>query len=91
MEKFSGIKVVGKTANFNYEGVKASVTLTRETIVNAMDVVGFQDQGRDKVIETIQDKFQELLLGNVDSIPVELIEYSDNIMSVVEYLAKNFT
>jgi len=91
MEKFSGITVVGKTANFNYEGVKATVTLTRENIVNAMDVVGFQDQGREKVIETIQDKFQDLLVGKIDSIPVELIDYSESILSVVEYLAKNFT
>jgi hypothetical protein len=63
-------------------------TITIENIVNAMDVIGFQDQGREKVAEVIQEKFQDLIQGNLDVIPPEFFELSDIIMTVVDYLSK---
>ena len=63
-------------------------TITIENIVNAMDVIGFQDQRREKVAEVIQEKFQDLIQGNLDVIPPEFFELSDIIMTVVDYLSK---
>jgi hypothetical protein len=63
-------------------------TITIENIVNAMDVIGFQDQGREKVAEVIQDKFQDLVQGNIDVIPPELFELTDTIMTIVDCLSK---
>ena len=62
------------------------VTISMEEIVNAMDVIGFQDQGREKVAEVIQDKFQELILGHTDCIPPELFKYVGTISEIVGYL-----
>lgn len=69
------------------EQVKISVA----QVIDAMDVIGFQDQGKEKVAELIQDKFNELFLGNIDVIPNEWSEQVDIIMSVVEYLIKTAT
>ena len=62
------------------------VTISMEEIVSAMDIIGFQDQGREKVAEVIQDKFQELVLGHTDCIPPELFEYIGTISEIVGYL-----
>ena len=53
-----------------------------------MDVIGFQDQGREKVAEVIQDKFQDLVQGHIDVIPPEFFEATDTIMTIVDYLSK---
>jgi hypothetical protein len=68
--------------------LNSELKISVEDIINAMEVVGFQDQGREKVAEVIQDKFQELTLGNVDCIPPELFEYTDVIMGVIGYLSQ---
>ncbi|KXJ50929.1 MAG: hypothetical protein AXW17_09770 [Colwellia sp. Phe_37] len=64
--------------------VSASVS----EILDVMDVIGFQDQGREKVAEVIHDKFQDLVTGHTGCIPPELFEYADTIMEVVTYLSK---
>jgi hypothetical protein len=66
----------------------SEIKVSIEDIINAMDVVGFQDQGREKVAEVIQDKFQDLILGNIDSIPPELFDSIDRIMEIVGYLSQ---
>lgn len=63
-------------------------SVTIKEVIDAMEVIGFQDQGKEKVAEFIQDKFQDLTLGTIDMIPSEFIEQADSIMSVVEYLVK---
>ncbi len=66
----------------------SDVTFSVEQIIDAMKVVGFQDQGREKVIELIQDKYQDLILGNLEVIPTEWVEQADLIMSIVDHLRK---
>jgi hypothetical protein len=66
----------------------SDVNFSVEQIIDAMKVVGFQDQGKEKVIELIQDKYQDLILGNLEVIPTEWIEHADLIMSIVEQLSK---
>jgi hypothetical protein len=80
-----------KTTVSTSEALNPTITFGTEDVVNAMEVVGFQDQGRDKVIEIIKDKFQELLQGNTDVIPSELYELTGQIMEVVQQLASTFT
>ncbi|MBA6302352.1 hypothetical protein [Colwellia sp. MB02u-14] len=80
-------KATGSTS----EALNPTITFGTEDVINAMEVVGFQDQGRDKVIEIIKDKFQELLQGNTDVIPSELYELTGQIMEVVQQLASTFT
>ncbi len=68
--------------------LKFQAAVTISEVIDAMEVIGFQDQGKEKVAEFIQDKFQDLLLGKTDLIPSEFIEYADTIITVVEHLSK---
>jgi hypothetical protein len=90
MSNSGSINIIGKTANMSYQAQSATITLTSENITNAMDVVGFQDQGREKIIELIQDKFQDLVLGRAEAVPTEFIESAESIMDIVNHLSKIF-
>jgi len=68
-----------------------TVTIGVADIVDAMEVIGFQDQGKKKVIELIKDNFNELANGNTDIIPAELFDLTEQIIEVVDYLAEIFT
>ena len=76
------------TIGFTIPAPKISVAVSISEIIDAMEVIGFQDQGKEQVAEFIQKKFQDLMLGNTEVIPSEFIEYTETIMSVIEYLAK---
>lgn len=76
------------TIGFTIPPLKFSATASISEIIDAMDVIGFQDQGKEKVAEFIQEKFQDLMLGKVEVIPSEFIEYTDTIMTVIDYLSK---
>jgi len=91
MSNSDSINIIAKTTNMSYQAQPATITLTSEDIINAMEVVGFQDQGREKVIELIQDKFQELVLSKAEAIPTEFIENAESIMDIVNHLSKIFT
>mmetsp|Transcript_3153 Transcript_3153/g.3028 ORF Transcript_3153/g.3028 Transcript_3153/m.3028 type:complete len:87 (+) Transcript_3153:371-631(+) len=75
-----------ETGKYTLQG--SDVNFSVEQIIDAMKVVGFQDQGKEKVIELIQDKYQDLILGNLEVIPTEWVEQADIIMSIVEHLSK---
>ena len=76
------------TIGFTIPPLKFNGTASVSDIIDAMEVIGFQDQGKEKVAELIQEKFQDLILGNTEVIPSEFIEYTDTIMSVIDYLSK---
>jgi hypothetical protein len=94
-EALCGIIIKNNIANISTKmpsmESEMNVAITIEEIVNAMDVIGFKDEGRDKVAEVVQDKFQELILGNTDCIPPELFEYVDTISEIVRYLLQAST
>jgi hypothetical protein len=85
------VDYVMKVEAGHYSLKGSEVNLTVNQIIEAMEIVGFQDQGKEKAIELIQEKFVELLKGNLDIIPSELIEQTESIISVVEYLRKIVT
>ena len=76
------------TIGFAIPPLQVSATASVSEIIDAMEVIGFQDQSKEKVAEVIQEKFQDLILGKTEVIPSEFIEYTDTIMAVIEYLSK---
>jgi hypothetical protein len=79
-----------KTTESISEAINPTITLGVEDVVNAMNVVGFQDEGRRRVIKVIREQFEELLQGNTDVIPYDLFELTGQIMEVVQQLASIF-
>jgi hypothetical protein len=59
-----------KTTESISEAINPTITLGVEDVVNAMNVVGFQDEGRKRVIKVIREQFEELLQGNTDVIRI---------------------
>jgi len=65
--------MAGNTASISEQGPsfkeQATVAITVAEVIDAMEVIGFQDQGKEEVAGLIKDKFHELVLGNIDVIP----------------------
>jgi len=65
---------------------QVAVTVTIAEVIDAMEVVGFKDQGKEEVADLIKEKFHELVFGNFDVIPEEMSDQIEIIKLVVEYL-----
>jgi hypothetical protein len=64
--------------------VQATASVT--DVINAMEVIGFRDEGKEEVAKLISEKFHDLVTGNIDVIPQDFIEYQEVILTIVDYL-----